>query len=413
MNAPPQRTALWSHANFRWLMAGGALSLLGDQFTLIALPWLVLKLSGDPLALGLVVALMGIPRAVFILIGGALVDRHSPKRVMMLSKYANALLLALLAALTFRGTATLPAVYALTFAIGLAQAFGIPSGTSILPQSVPPQLLQAANGTLMGLRQLTMLAGPLFAALLLADAGNGVRALGLAFAADCASFVLSALTLSRVRPIEGGAPAVKASVLQAVGAGLAMVWRDVALRTCFLYWGVVAFCIGGAMQVALPLLASATLHSASAYGMLMAAHGGGALLGMAASLLAPRIALPFGALLLLGDALAGVLVAPLGSIHAAWQGMLLVVLLGAVGGFLQVAIFTWIQHRVPPQMLGRAMSVFMLIFIGLAPLSAAGAGWLLQSVTLAQLFAGGGAVLVIFAAGAWLFTPMRHIAAAR
>lgn len=413
MNAPPQRAALWSQPNFRWLMAGGLLSLLGDQCTLIALPWLVLKLTGDPLALGLVVALMGIPRAIFILVGGALVDRYSPKRVMMLSKHANALLLALLAALTFSGAATLPVVYALAFTIGLAQAFGIPSGTSMLPQAVPPQLLQAANGTLMGLRQLTMLVGPLCAALLLAAGGNDVRALGWAFAADCASFILSALTLARVRPIAATAPAPESGVLRAVGAGLTMVWRDVALRTCFLYWGLVAFCIGGAMQVALPLLASATLHGASSYGMLLAAHGGGTLLGMAASLLAPRIALPFGALLLLGDALAGLLVLPLGGIDTAWQGMLLLLALGVVGGFLQVAIFTWIQRRVPPQMLGRAMSIFMFIFMGLAPLSAAGAGWLLQFVTLAQLFAGGGAVLVACAAGAWLFTPMRHIAAAR
>ncbi len=52
----PDRGALWRNANFRWLCAGGAISLLGDQFTLIALPWLVLKLSNDPLALGGVLA---------------------------------------------------------------------------------------------------------------------------------------------------------------------------------------------------------------------------------------------------------------------------------------------------------------------------------------------------------------------
>jgi hypothetical protein len=75
---------------------GGIVSALGDQLTMVALPWLVLKLTGDTLALGLVIALMSIPRAVFILIGGALVDRYSPKRVLMLSKYANAVLLALL-----------------------------------------------------------------------------------------------------------------------------------------------------------------------------------------------------------------------------------------------------------------------------------------------------------------------------
>lgn len=65
------RAGLLRDANFAWLMGGGVIAALGDQFSMIALPWLVLKLSGDPVALGLVVALMGIPRAVLILFGGA------------------------------------------------------------------------------------------------------------------------------------------------------------------------------------------------------------------------------------------------------------------------------------------------------------------------------------------------------
>lgn len=168
----------WADRNFRWLMAGGMLSMVGDQFTLIALPWLVLQLTGDPLALGLVVALMGIPRAVFILVGGAIVDRHSPKHVMMWSKHASTVLLGVLAALTLAGNATLPVVYALALAIGPAQAFGIPSGTAMLPRSVQAPLLQAANAAMMGMRQLSMLAGPLLAALLLV--GDGIAGLLLA-----------------------------------------------------------------------------------------------------------------------------------------------------------------------------------------------------------------------------------------
>ncbi|UUZ55217.1 hypothetical protein LP419_05190 [Massilia sp. H-1] len=82
-------------------MGGGLISALGDQFTLIALPWLVLTTTGDALTLGLVIALMSVPRALFILVGGALVDRYSPKSVLMLSKFANALLLAILTVLVF------------------------------------------------------------------------------------------------------------------------------------------------------------------------------------------------------------------------------------------------------------------------------------------------------------------------
>jgi len=419
MSAPADaRAAVRANANFRWLAAGGLLSMLGDQFTLIALPWLVLKLTGDPLALGLVIALMSVPRAVFILVGGALVDRYSPKTVLMQTKFINAALMAVLAALAFAGQATLPLVYLLAFGIGLAQAFSIPSATSMSPRALPPQLLQAANGMMLGMRQLTMLAGPLLAALMIALACGGdsvqdMRALGLAFAIDCATFLLSAWTLARVTLLPAPDQQPEKQLLRAVASGIAAVWRDTSLRLCFIYWGLVSFFIGGAIQVALPVLAKDTLHSAAAFGVLVGAHGAGTLLGMAASAMGKRLMalLPFGAMLLLGDALAGLLLMPLGAISSTAQGIALLLAVGMVGGFMQIAVFTWIQRRVAPQMIGRAMSLFMFIFMGLAPLSAAATGWLLQHLSLAQLFAAAGGGLALFALLAWLFTPMRTIQA--
>ncbi|HJV03494.1 MAG TPA: MFS transporter [Burkholderiaceae bacterium] len=468
----PSRATLLRDPNFRWLLRGGAISMLGDQLTMIALPWLVLKLTGDTLALGLVIALMSAPSALFILIGGALVDRHSPKRVLMLSKYANAALLAMLTllvlnnapaltlaltaslsiTLALNGQVTLWLVYGLALGLGLAQAFGIPSGTSILPRVIVPQQLEQANGMLMGMRQLTTLAGPLLAALLIAlagDSGGALRdahGLALAFGFDCASFLLSAWTLAKVCELPGASatpapPAAQAvhpgatpditatthastthatkhatnggqlSVWRAVGAGLAMVWRDTALRLCFSYWGLVALFIGGAMQVALPALGNERLHGATAFGLLMAANGAGSLAGMAAAAIAgARLRMAsFGGMVLLADMLVGALVMPLGRIHSTWQGALLLLAVGTVSGYMQVSVFTWIQRRVPPHMMGRTMSIFMFIFMGLAPLSASATGWLLQSITLAQLFAGGGATLIALAALAWLFTPMRAI----
>src|SRR5476651_649781 len=452
-----QRAALMRNPNFRWLLGGGVVSMLGDQLTMIALPWLVLKLTGDALALGLTIAMMSIPRAVFILLGGALVDRYSPKRVLMLSKFANAALLALLVALTLNTQPqwtlaltlamtphiTLYVLYALALGLGLAQAFVIPSGTSIMPQAIAPEHLEGANGMLMGMRQLTTLAGPLLAAALIALAGDGggaaggaiadahvayahvayahvayayvanARGLALAFGCDCASFLLSAWTLSKVRGLMPAAPASqKEGVLRSIIVGLKMVWDDHPLRTCFIYWGVVSLFIGGAMQVALPVLANDRLHGATALGLLVAANGCGTLIGMAlAATAGARLRLrSFGATILLIDGVVGVLISPLGAIDALWQGGLLLLTVGVLAGFMQIAVFTWIQRRIPRHMMGRAMSIFMFIFMGLAPLSAAAAGWLLTRFTLTQMFAGGGALLVLFALGAALFTPMLQIA---
>jgi len=407
------RAALLRDRNFTWLMSGGAISALGDQFTMIALPWLVLKLTGDPVALGMAVALMGIPRAILILFGGALVDRYSPKRILMLTKHANTVLLALLVLLVWSGQARLPVVLALALGLSLASAFSIPAGTSMLPHAVAPQYLQAANSMMMALRQVTMLAGPLLAGLLFALAGDGsdgprhMRGLALAFGVDCVSFAVSAWTLARVVP-RPFTPAAPQPVLRSVADGLAAMWRDTLLRTCFIYWGLCACVIGGVMQVALPLLASNRLHGAATLGLLMGAHGAGALLGMAASSIAGRrYAGNLGMTLLLIDGLAGLLLVPLGAITASWQGVLINVTIGVLGGFVQVAVFTWIQQRVPRAMLGRTMSLFMFNFMGLAPLAAAVAGWIAARVALPVLFAGAGLGLTGTALLAWLFTPMR------
>lgn len=417
------RAALFQDRNFRWMTGGSALSMLGDQFTLIALPWLVLQMTGDTLVLGTVLALVSVPRALFILIGGALVDRHSPKQVLMVTKYVNLVLLGMLAALVLAGGLALWMVYALSLGIGLATAFSIPAGTAMMPHVVARHQLQAANGISLGLRQLTMFLGPLLAGLLIALFGDGapgggtaVRAnatgIGIAFALDALSFALSAWTLAQVRTREASPPAAAPqAVLASVGQGLAHFWRDSELRTCFLYWSAVALFIMGPIHIAVPVLASSTPQlGAAAFGTMLGAHGAGTLLGMVASGMAPRLRIgSLGTTILAFDAVIGALFVPMGLITAVWQGSALMLAIGLLGGFMQVRVFTWIQQRVPPALLGRAMGLFMFIFMGLAPISAAVTGWVMKSVTLAQLFAASGGTLVVLAALALALTPMRRV----
>ncbi|WP_402719227.1 MFS transporter [Janthinobacterium rivuli] len=404
---------LLRNTNFRWLLGGGLVSMLGDQFSMLALPWLVLSLTNDSLSLGIAVALMGAPRAVLILFGGAIADRYSPRRVLQLSKYANAAILLALAGLLVLDQASLALAYAAALALGIASAFAIPAGTAILPQAVPPQSLQSANGLQMGARQLSLLAGPLLAALVLGAHDGGQKtamaALAAAFAIDALTFLFSAWTLRQVklRPL---AAATAQGMWQDMAAGLAMVWRDLPLRSCYAYWAVVAFFVMGPLQVALPVLAGERLHGAAALGLLMGAHGAGTLAGMLASSLGGAwLRRRFGATLLLVDAVVGLLLMGLGQVDTAWQGAALLAVTGMLGGYLQVAIFTWIQRRVAPAMLGRAMALFMGIFLGLAPLSAAATGALLRHVTVGELFCGGGALLLAVALAAALLTGIPRI----
>lgn len=427
---PPNsdRATLMRDKNFVWLMAGSIISMLGDQFTLVALPWLVLRMTGDTLVLGTVLGLMSLPRAAFILIGGAVVDRYSPKKVLMITKYINAVLLAALAVLVLAGGLTLWAVYALAFAIGLATAFSIPSATSMLPHVMQRSQLPAANGVMMGLRQLSMFLGPLLAGLLIVLFGDGptgsatagavtdATGLGVAFGLDALSFLASAWTLSQVRLhsqvcTNPAAPApANQAVFAAVGAGLRHLWNDRDMRLCFIYWGIVAVLITGPVQIAVPVLATTLNLGAAALGILLGAHGAGTLMGMAISGAKPGMRLgTLGMTMLVIDVVVGALFMPMGLISASWQGAALLGTIGVLGGFMQVSIFSWLQQRTPPALMGRVMGMFMFIFLGLAPLSGAVTGWMLRSITLTQLFVGSGGLLVCIALLALVASPVRQV----
>jgi MFS family permease len=290
------------------------------------------------LVLGTVLGLLSLPRALFILVGGAVVDRYSPKVVLMVTKYVNTVLLGALAVLVLTGGLSIAVVYGLALAIGLATAFSIPSATSMLPHVMPRAQLPAANSVMMTVRQFSMFIGPLLAGVLIAVFGGGAvgsatagvvtDALGLsvAFGFDALSFLVSAWTLSQVRVQAIGQPGpshttARPSVLAAVAVGLRHVWHDRDMRLCFLYWGAVAVLITGPVQIALPVLATTLNLGAAALGILLGAHGAGTLVGMAVSGARPGWRLgTLGMTMLAVDAVVGVLFMPMGLITATWQG---------------------------------------------------------------------------------------------
>lgn len=425
------RQALFRDTNFRWMISGGVVSMLGDQFTIVALPWLVLKMTGDTLILGLVLALIGVPRALLILLGGAVVDRYSPKQVMMLSKYVNTVVLGLLAVLLMSDSLSLNVVYVLALSLGISTAFSIPSGTAMIPRCIAAPQLQMANGIMLGLRQISMFLGPLLAGVLIAlfgntatgmtDAGNlaDARGLAAAFLFDSFSYALSAWTLSHVRmlPLAELAGTSKDTHTQpffqlwhSILEGLRYCWNDVMLRTCFLYWSAVAFFIMGPIQIALPVLANQLGDSAGTFGILIGCHGAGTLLGMLMSGLLPNRRFGnLGRTILLIDFIVGLLFIPMSLVTATWQGAALLLSIGTLGGYLHVAVYTWIQRQVPAAMLGRTMSIFMFIVMGIGPVSAAITGWVMRSISTSQLFIGSGALLILIVLLALLGSGMRSV----
>lgn len=429
MNNPPSaavtpaRKSIFANRNFSLLFGGSSVSAFGDQFTLVALPWLVLKLTGNPAALGIVLAVMAFPRAVFMLVGGAVVDRMSPRRVLLGARAVNAACIVILAALVLAGGIQMWMVYLLALGIGLSTAFAYPAGSAILPQLVQPQQLRGANALFMGMRQLSMIGGPVLAGFVIAlgahpqpaaQALPDARGLGMAFAIDAASFVFSLVSLAMVR-IHGDShpPQTTGGVFASIAAGIRYVWSDVPLRAFVLYAGFVSVFVGGPIQVGLPVLADTRLNlGAASLGILMTAQGVGMFAGSFLSGLGQRLMRGhLGIMVLCFDSLTGLVLAGLTLAHTTWFAAVLLFCTGLLGGMVMIALFTWIQQRVSQAMMGRTMSILMFTFMGLGPLSAAAAGALLKVISLTALFGIAGLTLTIIALACLTSPQLRSIRA--
>jgi MFS family permease len=313
-------------------------------------------------------------------------------------------------------------VYLLALGIGLSTAFAYPAGSAILPQLVKLDQLRAANAAFMGMRQLSMVVGPVLAGFVIAlgahhpstQALHDARGLGLAFSIDAASFVFSLASLAMVR-IHGDfhPPQNTGGVFASIAAGVRYVWADVPLRAFVIYASFVSVFIGGPIQVGLPVLADTRLNlGAASLGILMTAQGVGMFAGSFLSGMGQKLVRGhLGVMVLCIDSIVGLTLAALTLVHTTYFGAALLFCTGLLGGMVQIAIFTWIQQRVSQQMMGRTMSILMFTFMGLGPLSAAAAGALLKVISLTTLFAAAGFALTVIALSCLASPKMRSIRA--
>lgn len=386
--------------DFRLLFVGVSTSLLGDQFTLIATPWLVLQLTGDPLALGIVLALEGIPRALFMLFGGAITDRFSPRIIMLASDVVRFVLTVLMAVVVFTGIVQMWMLYAFGLGFGLVAGFAVPAGNSIVPMLVKEKDLQAGNSIIMGVGQLVSFVGPVVAGILIGKFAESFLGIGLAFGIDAITFAVSAITLWLMHG-GGKLPSAKdasdeESIWAAIAVGLKHVWDDKPLRLIFLVIAAVNFLYVGPILVGVPVLADQRLaEGAVAFGLLMSGFAGGNLGGF---LLAGALRRPTGKtmrlLLIALLAAFGIAMGIMGFINLTWIDFGLMLLLGLGNGYVTLILFTWIQTRTPKTMLGRIMSLLMLSSAGLVPVSQAISG-AVGAWNLILLFVVAGGLIVL------------------
>lgn len=363
--------------DFRLLFTGTATSLLGDQFALIATPWLVLQLTGDPLALGIVLAMEGIPRAAFMLIGGAITDRFAPRRVMLVSDIVRLVLTAAMSAFVLTGAVQMWMIYGFALGFGLVAGFAIPAENSMVPLLVREDDLQTGNSLIMGVTQLAGFVGPSLAGAAIAGYSESALGIGIAFLIDAVTFAVSTVCLWLIRGAhESAADSMEDSLWSSIGNGIRYLWNDEALRFMFLVLIAINFLVVGPLLVGIPVLSHERLpQGAMAFGLLMGAFSIGNLIGY---LLAGSLSRPSGRTiravtvgLLAGF---GAVVGSLGFVTETWLDFGLLLLLGLGNGYLAIILFTWIQARVARSMLGRTMSLITFSSLGLVSVSQAISG---------------------------------------
>ncbi len=388
--------------DYRLLFAGQAVSHIGDQFHLIALPWLVLTLTHDPVQLGLVLAAAGIPRALLMLVGGAWADRHSPRTVMLVSDLVRFALTAALTVSIVTGAVQLWMVYVLAIAFGVVSGFFMPAAEAALPRLVERDALESGNSLMMGANQLASFVGPALAGVLIALFGAVAGAvpgatpaslvgIGAAFAFDALSFLVSAGTLAFMRPVPAMCAGTDSHPLADVAQGLRYAWSSERIRWMVLLVGVANFLVAGPMFVGLPVLAQARLGGAAALGLVLSAYGLGNLGGMAAAAGLPRPSDRVFSWVVIGLMSGFALtMTALGFVGSAWVAAGLMIVTGLGNGYIAVLAMTSLQRMSAPELLGRVMSLIVLSMIGLMPVSQAVAGLVLAASPTA-LFAAAGA----------------------
>ena len=399
--------------NFCLLWIGEGISLLGDQFYMIALPWLVLKMTGDALSVGGVLAVAAIPRALFMLIGGALTDRFSPRTIMLGSNFFRMLVVALLTVLVIEELVNLWMLYTLTLVFGVVDAFFFPAQSSIVPQIVDKENLQIGNSIIQGTAQLNRFAGPILAGILIALLGDNsgtlatgsentpnLMGIGYALGVDALTFLVSIVTLwiMRIPKADGDLDDIyqKENVWSSIRAGLLSVWNDAGLRILFFVIMAINVLVNGPILVGIPVLANTRFpEGAAAFGILMSAYGGGNLLGtiLAGVLPRPRTK-SMGLLMLVIISVLGVGVALLGLTSSIKFAVTVGLVMGVANGYVSILFITWLQNRTHQSMLGRLMSLLMFAAVGLNPISMALSGFFLGLNSTAT-FVGAGALMTI------------------
>lgn len=373
--------------NFRIFFTGQLVSLIGTWMQNIAMGWLVYRLTGSPLMLGVTAFCGQIPVFILSPIAGVVADRVDRRRMLMATQALEMAQAFTLAALTLSGAVRPWHVVVLSLVLGAITAVDIPVRQSFLVEMVGkredlPNAI-ALNSLIFNAARLI---GPSIAGVVVAAFGEG-----LCFLANGVSFMAVIWSLVMMDISTRAMAAGKGGVVEGLKEGVRYAAGSVPIRTILTLLSVMSM-TGMSYVVLMPVFARDVLRGGpDTLGFLMASGGVGAL-AATVYLAARRTVLGLGRLIAVSAAIFALALALFAVSRSMWLSMVLL----AVAGFGMMANMaasnTILQTIVDDDKRGRVMSLYSMAFIGTAPVGSMAAGALASRIGVTYTIIAGAAV---------------------
>lgn len=380
------------HRNFQLFFAGQLISLIGTWMQTVAQSWLVYRLTGSALLLGVVGFSSQIPVFLIAPLGGIVADRYRRHRVVIATQTSAMILAFILAGLTITHRVEVWHIFVLAALLGVVNAFDIPARQAFIVEMVGKQDLMNAIALNSSMFNGARVVGPAVAGLLVASIGEG-----WCFCANAVSYVavLAGLLMMKVQRPEASNRTT--SALADIAEGFSFVRNTAPIRALLLLLGLLSL-MGMPYSVLMPIFADRILGGgARSLGLLMGATGVGALIGALTLTLKSGVS-GLGKWVAVSAAMFGVSLILFSESRQLWLSAALLVPVGFFMMLEMASSNTLIQAMVPDHLRGRVMSLYSMMFMGMAPLGALLSGALAHSVSAPVTVALGGLFCILGAA---------------
>ncbi|MDW8325348.1 MAG: MFS transporter [Anaerolineales bacterium] len=387
---------------FAILWASQTVSQVGNYFTEIAFAWLIVKMTGSPLAMGAALLFSRVPVLMLLLFGGVVVDRLRRAHVMLVADVVQGSAVLLLAWAALSDDLAVWHIFAVKVLFGLAYAFYLPAYRALVPEITPKELLPSANSITTIARQVASIIGPPLAGWVVAAGGTaaalGIDGLSYFFCAALLLFLLQMRTLPP-SPTTNKPASLWRDAIEGLRFVVTLPWLSLTIAVASLANMFIA-----PVNVLLPFLVESQLH--------LGADGLGVFWGMfaAGSISAATVSGSMGEQrrrgmrLYLASIFSGLLVILLSLTSTPISAFTIMLMLGFSTTVTSLILSNILQSLVPQEKMGRVMSVVAFGEMSLSPIGIWLAAWYAEQVGVPMTFVIGGAGVVIMSALA-LFSP--------